>query len=91
MTSRPRRVTSSETAPCLPSTVHWRNSHSPTTQIASSKTRKERTEPNQGRKPHTHKGEYTQADYIAVRLLSVHLRGDVFSRLSLKYSCFRID
>ena len=26
MTSRPRRVTSSETAPCLPSTVHWRNS-----------------------------------------------------------------
>ena len=28
MTSRPRRVTSSETAPCLPSTVHWRNSQS---------------------------------------------------------------
>ena len=26
MTPRPRRVTSSETAPCLPSTVHWRNS-----------------------------------------------------------------
>ena len=30
MTSRPRRVTSSETAPCWPSTVHWRNSHTGT-------------------------------------------------------------
>ena len=27
MTSRPCRVTSSETAPCLPGTAHWRNSH----------------------------------------------------------------
>ena len=27
MTSRPERVTSSETAPCWLGTVHWRNSH----------------------------------------------------------------
>ena len=53
MTSRPRRVASSETAPCLPSTVHWRNSHSPTTQIASSKETRKETKPEE--RIHTHK------------------------------------
>ena len=56
MTPRPRRATSSETAPCWPSTVRWRNSHSPTTQIASSKTRKEKPDQNQERKPTRTKG-----------------------------------
>ena len=69
MTSRPRRVASSETAPCLPSTVHWRNSHSPTTQIASSKETRKETKPEE--RIHTHKGKegtpYTLADCAFAR------------------------
>ena len=55
MTPRPCRVTSSETAPCWPSTVRWRNSHSPTTQIASSKETRKETKPEE--RIHTHTRE----------------------------------
>ena len=46
---------------------------------------------NQRRKPTRTIGEYTLADCTAVFSCCLCSRGGVFLRLSLEYSCFRID
>jgi len=53
--------------------------------------KKGKTKPNQGRNPHAQEGNTRWLTALPFLAAVCALRGDVFSRLSLEYSYFRID